>query len=589
MVFVFHRRICAGMPFLLLFCMTILTTPITRAGELPPPSATAGTAALAAPPPYFDLASAVMDERLADLTPPKNGEYDYAQYRILSQLLEAAARMVAERGTEAFTDFQPGGQWFDPAKGRYLSVYDQSGRCLFNADAPYRAGPLFQPLTRQELFTSDEVGKLRWRQQCWRTGRGANLVRQVAAQMAVHGPRGRDYLVCLHAAAPLLPYDRGFAISLADEAAQLVCAQGERSFNRFNQPGTPFTALPGVGVFVSDEKGTLLTSSLEPELMGRNFADLKDETGKSPARQMLTLATRGGGWYSGTIQHPLKGKPVRLMAYARAATSQNQKYLVGVILLPGQLRQEVLNAQLRDLRQPLSPLAAEFIDSYSLARALKNNGAPYQSTLAFPAENAKALASWPAYARLAGARGFDFCYAAVYEQDADATAFAKETDRLWRDELMVHELTQDLSDLSLTRLWTMTRQDPGRLAQELRRLNAEIMEEAFSDLKNTQLALCYQYGKLVEALFIGTQLMASGSPEDALRALAGSRKDLVALHEASIRAAQEQLPLAEEMAFKLKPLRELFSKGTLNPADLTRLRTESARLRVDMLRDAQTH
>lgn len=537
--------------------------------------------------PVFQRTPQEMDQLLSSPVPPEAEAYDYPQYAQHLRLLQAAATLVQNRGLESFMDFRDGGEWFEPAKGRYVAVFAQDGRCLFDAAAPYRSTTAFQQLCPEGLFSASDVGRPFWRFGFRRNPRSGGYERQAAACMAVRSDRDRLLLVCLYLSGPVLPIDRRFAAGLCDEAAALVAQNPEQSVAYLNEskPGSRFCPFAGMFIVVADENGVLLANTRAPALMGRNLRLQSDTAGGQPLKQIVEkLKTAGSVWYCGDLPMPGREQAQRCVAYVQSVRHQEKRYLVGCVLLPQDLSQARLAHGVKQYDRLIGALATAYADPFAPARGLRETGLQFQGALTLPAGSGSSLETTASLAALYGARLADFCYAAAFDESAAALRAAEEADKVWRERLRMGDSVEALGSLSLVRLLDGIPQTPSGAGRGAREIWHRILDHTLYGEVHFQTGLNILYGACLEGLFTSSRLALTGKPAQAAAALQESQRQGRALVGLIGLGQELAMPEAHRLAQRLEPLREILLKEQLNPADLGRLREESARLRAELIR-----
>ncbi len=560
------------------------------------PGGTAGVAAIdaATPPPLPQLLSPIfqrtpqeMDQLLGSPDLPAAGAYDYPQYALNLRLLEAAAKLVQERGLDATSDFREGGKWYEAGKGRYLAIFAPDGRCLFDAAAPYRSTAPFQQIRPEGLFSEKDLGRSFWRFGFWRNPQTGAYERQIAACLPVRSEHDGPLLVCLYLSSQILPVDRQFAAGLCNEAAALVMQGGELAFPLFHSNATAgrFCPLPGMFIVVADENGTLLANSRSPAMMGRNLRLQTDAAGGQPLKQIVEkLKTGGSLWYSGDMLLPGRQGIQHCVVYVESVKHQEKRYLVGCVLLPDELTQARLAREVKQYDRLIRALAAAYADPFAPARSLRGQGLQFQGALTLPAGSGAGLEAPAALAALYGARLADFTYAAAFDEPAAALRTAEEADRVWRERLRMGDSVEALGSLSLVRLLDDTPQKPSQADRGTLALWQRILDNTLYGEVRFQTGLSVLYGTFLEELFTGSRLALTGKPERAAAVLQECQKQGRALFGLVSLGQELGMPEAHRLAEHLEPLREILLKEQLNPADLGRLREESARLRGELIR-----
>jgi cytochrome c len=108
-------------------------------------------------------------------------------------------------------------------------------------------------------------------------------------------------------------------VALVDSAAALVESKGKDAFSEFEKKdGTWFKGK--TYVFIDDMNGNVLVNPPSPEIVGKNFIDMKDAKGKALVREFIKIAkTKGSGWVDYWWPKPGEAKPSKKMSYIKKA------------------------------------------------------------------------------------------------------------------------------------------------------------------------------------------------------------------------------------------------------------------------------
>lgn len=130
-------------------------------------------------------------------------------------------------------------------------------------------------------------------------------------------------------------------VTLVEDAARLVEAQGETAFKTFAEKGSRwFTGDTYIFVYAAD--GTVAFHPISPELTGKKMASLRDIDGKEVVEQMIELGAKperdASGWVFYRWQDQRQLSPVWKSSYVRKVTAPDGKtYLVGSGLYNGKM------------------------------------------------------------------------------------------------------------------------------------------------------------------------------------------------------------------------------------------------------------
>lgn len=540
-------------------------------------------------PSFFERTPQQMDELLSSGSALAPDAFDYPAYQTTRQLLLAAGRLVEERGREAALDFHLGGKWYDLKRGRYIALYEQNGNCVFNAVFPFRAEPAFRFATPQNNFELSDIGSVFWRFGFWRNPATNLYEPQVAACLPVNTPQSGPLLVVLNLSAPHMPYDRYFASALCAEAVASVARSGDQALVTIGEGGVRFAPLPGVSVVVADESGAILVHSSNPALASHSLQVQADASGSSPLKKILQTLRDGseaGVWYSGSLPVSGRDAPTPCLLYVRRAQHEDKRYLVATLLFPSELTQKYLTQGIKQYDQLIQALAAAYADPYSVAEGLHDAGFSFQRALVIPAEEKLRSAEglWERAAQLYGARFADYCYAASFDEVPLTLSTGEEADALWREQLHIGDSIEKLGNISLRWLPGNGAALSPNFGVEVRSVWERILNGTLYGEANLGLGLNVLYGCFVESLFVSSRLVLAGNSEQAALAMRECQKQGRALGGLIALGCELNHPAAWRLQSALDGMREIFLKELLNPADLARLREESARLRGEILR-----
>lgn len=100
--------------------------------------------------------------------------------------------------------------------------------------------------------------------------------------------------------------------------------------------------------FVYDAEGTNLVHPIQPELVGKNLYDLQDRNGKYVIRNLLQLASEGGGFYRYIWRKPSKGDLEDKLSYVVQIPKLN--WMMGTGLYIDDISKEVASTRLKVTR-----------------------------------------------------------------------------------------------------------------------------------------------------------------------------------------------------------------------------------------------
>lgn len=514
-------------------------------------------------------------------------EYDFPEYQITEQIAKDAVALYKKDPKAAIAEFKKHGKFFNIKHGRYVVITGDKGQCTFNAAFPFRAGKKFNSTknTRQKLGSKENF----WSYKTRLHPATGEYVPQFFYAIPFKTKEGKTNTLYLSIAGAELPFDRHFAITMADKAAAMISALGiEQAAKIINNPAAdnPFRVLSGAGVFIDSSKGVILANSLTPTITGKNLWNLRDSEGNFPVRMTIRKALSGGGWLSGFFPpEDKKADPIYKLVYVRTARHGDNKYVVGSTVVPHELTRSKFDSIVFQFDRLIKVWTGMIKGKFELARKLKDAGLSYQPTLIIPAEVAEQLNNWEKFGNLAGARAFDFCYASVFNHKDDALKFALEADRLWRDELMAEELFDTLEGFSFGATARSAVKDPQKLQENFRKMNSKLLEECLRHEENMQLALSVIYGSFTEGLYISSALLKTSTPEQTKQILEDYRQIVFILNKISQITEPLDMPVLRDLKNRLTPVMPILNKEQLTEADISQLNDYAKIMRKRMLSD----
>lgn len=263
--------------------------------------------------------------------------YEYSDTRELVTMVEDASRLLAERGTAAFTDFaQPGSRWLHGTN--YLYIYDAEGNCLFNSGQPGLVGKNLRdyrdvggrPVVMElmNIAASPEPHAAGWVFYLFQEGNVLTPVWKMSYNVKTMLPDGR--VVVIGSGRSNLKMERSFVTDRVDAAAALLAAQGrDAAFAAILDPGSRFNAL-GSYIFVLDNEGHTLLDPSFPNMPGRDLSGMTDAIGRSYVKELLSkLDTASSASTLFFWRANASDVPQRKAIYARKLSRDGTDYIVG--------------------------------------------------------------------------------------------------------------------------------------------------------------------------------------------------------------------------------------------------------------------
>ncbi len=103
---------------------------------------------------------------------------------------------------------------------------------------------------------------------------------------------------------PISKYEVANFVSKAANYARSVGKN--RAIQEFMNPNGEFSNSK-LYIFAYDFKGTVLAHAGQPELVGKNLIDTKDDNGVEVIKELIKLAEQGGGWLRYLWANPAHG------------------------------------------------------------------------------------------------------------------------------------------------------------------------------------------------------------------------------------------------------------------------------------------
>jgi signal transduction histidine kinase len=270
-------------------------------------------------------------------TDDKLSPYLYKDTRRLVSLVEDAADLMEQRGTNIFREFgQENSRWFND--NYYLFVYDVDGNCVFHPANPELVGrnlmglrdmngkPVIRWVTDVGRGTNDDASG--WVFYLWEEGRELSPMWKSSYVRKVAAPDGKTYV--LGCGVYDIKIERAFVKDRVDLAVALVQAKGkDAAFSDFRNSSSPFFFLNAY-IFVLDINGRALVDPAYPTLVSRNLQDFQDEVGRYVVREMIQkLESSDEAWVQYMWPKPGDTLPSRKIAYVRKVRVGDETLMVG--------------------------------------------------------------------------------------------------------------------------------------------------------------------------------------------------------------------------------------------------------------------
>jgi len=264
-------------------------------------------------------------------------DYVYEATRALVHLVERAAVMIEEQGSEGFAALGvPGSEWFTGQV--YFFAYTLDGTCVFHAESPdlvnrnlielrdLNGKPVIRNIT--DVGRRPEKGAADWVFYYWQEGTELSPSWKGAYVRKVVAPDGTVYV--LGSGLYDIKIERRFVERQIDRAVELLAAQGiEAAFQAFRDRSSPFTFLDTY-VFVLDDQGNTLVDPSLPNEAGRDMKSFQDAVGMHPVVVLLDkLGQVDDAWVQYLWLPAGEVGLRRKLIYARKVTIDGKVLIVG--------------------------------------------------------------------------------------------------------------------------------------------------------------------------------------------------------------------------------------------------------------------
>jgi len=263
--------------------------------------------------------------------------YMYEDTRRLVALVEEAARLVEQKGEQAFAEFRVrDSKWFN--ERLYLFIYDIDGINLFHAEQPEFIGKNLMPLGDMDgkpilLFITDigrkpEKDASGWVFYLWPDKNQLNPLWKSSYIRKVVWPGHKAILV--GSGMFNIKTERYFVQEKVKAAAELLQKFGKNfAFEEFRNRASPFVFLDTY-IFVLDTQGRALVDPARPNITGRDLSNFRDAVGVPTMREVLDKLQRSDDvWVQYLWPRPGAATPSRKLMYARKVKVGTETLIVG--------------------------------------------------------------------------------------------------------------------------------------------------------------------------------------------------------------------------------------------------------------------
>jgi signal transduction histidine kinase len=253
----------------------------------------------------------------------------------IMNLVQEAASLIEIDGEKAFAQFNDkGSKWFE--NGTYVFVNDLQGKILVCPEFPNLVGrdaidmkdPQGRPIIASMINVVSVEPRAGWVHYVWPIAEGSDVMRWKASYVTrATTPSGQRFIV-----GSGLTDDKPnkfFVEDTVDRAVARIEAQGDEAFAALRNKLGPFV-YRDTYVFVFNNDGTELVNPQFSELVGKDVFDVKDSTGKSPAKEMVeALAKTNSAWVEYQWPKPAQTEPSKKSAYVRKIDLDGRTLYVG--------------------------------------------------------------------------------------------------------------------------------------------------------------------------------------------------------------------------------------------------------------------
>ncbi len=266
--------------------------------------------------------------------------YDYLATRRLVRLTARAARLLEEKGEEAFADFSSNPERWSVEGESYLYVYDRDGVNLFHGGYPelrgQELGDLHDLLGRNihrlilnQLDNQLESNPHGWCHYLWAAPGSLQGTWKSSCHFPATLPDGRRVYVGSGLNTPLV--EREFFRINVDQAAKLLAETGTDTLSELQNPTGPFT-LYDEAVFVLDREGRAIIDPALDLKKPRDLFEYRDLSGRFPLRELAERVEKEEtAWVITLSRERAGGRPVKKGIYGRKAKLDGEPVIVGAL------------------------------------------------------------------------------------------------------------------------------------------------------------------------------------------------------------------------------------------------------------------
>jgi hypothetical protein len=266
--------------------------------------------------------------------------YDYRATRRLVRLTARAARLLEEKGEEAFADFSAEPDKWSVEGESYLYVYDREGVNLFHGGYPELQGQglgdlhdlLGKNIHRLVLGQLDNQSSSNphgWCHYLWTAPGSLQGAWKSSCHFPATLPDGRKVYVGSGHNTPLV--EREFFRITVDQAAELLAGKGATALAELKDPGGPFT-IYDESVFILDPAGKAIIDPALDLKQPRNLFDYRDLSGRFPLRELAERVEKEETTWVVTLNRERAGgDPVKKGIYGRKAKLDGKPVIVGAL------------------------------------------------------------------------------------------------------------------------------------------------------------------------------------------------------------------------------------------------------------------
>jgi signal transduction histidine kinase len=263
--------------------------------------------------------------------------YTYRDTRDLVSLVEDAARLMEQKGEQAFAEFAASdSKWLND--DYYIFVYAVDGTCMFHPVTPELIGKNVialkdmngKPIVRQitDVGRKPEKDASGWVFYLWQNQTQLIPSWKSAYVRKVVGPNGQTYVV--GSGSYNIKVEKVFVEERVRMAADLLRSAGKaEAFKEFRDPASPFVFLESF-IFVLNEQGHTLVDPAFPTMAGRDLSEFRDAVGFFAIREVLKKLTQADqAWVQYLWPKPGSSVTSRKLVHVRKVAIGGETLVVG--------------------------------------------------------------------------------------------------------------------------------------------------------------------------------------------------------------------------------------------------------------------